>query len=214
MKVLGPRSAPVLAGVLLAGVLLAGIAFAHPMGNLSVNHYVRLEPGAKGLDVTYVLDLAELPTFELTQTWNVTRDARKDLPGGKDVLEAKAREQAREWVRQLTFTEDGKVLTPRIESTDLAIVDGAGNLPVFRITTKLHVPASGGRVEYSDHNYETRAGWREVVIKSGGGAEISRASNGDTDVSQGLTSYPQDPTKSASAEYHCMAGMEAFGRTG
>jgi nickel/cobalt transporter (NicO) family protein len=184
MKVLGSVSA-----LLLAGVLLAGVAFAHPMGNLSVNHYARLEPGAKGLEVTYVLDLAELPTFELTQAWNVARDARKD------VLEAKAREQAREWVKQLTFTEDGKALTPLIESTDLAIVDGAGNLPVFRITTKLHVPAAGGRVEYADGNYATRAGWREVVIKTGGGAEISRASNGDTDLSDGLTSYPQDPTK-------------------
>jgi len=184
MKALGKVSA-----LLLEGVLLAGIAFAHPMGNLSVNHYVRLEPGAKGLQVTYVLDLAELPTFELTQNWNVARDA------GKDVLEAKARDQAREWVRQLSFTEDGKVLTPKIEATDLAIVDGAGNLPVFRITTKLHVSAAGGRVEYADHNYATRAGWREVVIKTGDGAEVSRASNGDTDMSMGLTSYPQDPTK-------------------
>src|SRR5580658_5254604 len=92
---------------LLPVVVFAGLALAHPMGNLSVNHYVRLEPGAKGLSVTYVLDLAELPTFELTQTWNVARDA------GKDVLEAKAREQAREWVGQLTFTEDGKVLRRR-----------------------------------------------------------------------------------------------------
>jgi ABC-type nickel/cobalt efflux system permease component RcnA len=189
MKVLGSVSGLSLTRVWLAGVLAAGVAFAHPMGNLSVNHYARLEPGAKGLDVTYVLDLAELPTFELTQTWNVARDARKD------VLEAKAREQAREWVGQLTFTEDGKVLTPLIESTDLAIVDGAGNLPVFRITTKLHVPASGGRVEYADRNYATRAGWREVVIKTGDGAGISRASNGDTDLSEALTSYPQDPTK-------------------
>jgi ABC-type nickel/cobalt efflux system permease component RcnA len=184
MKVLGSVLA-----LLVAGVSLAGIAFAHPMGNLSVNHYARLEPGTKGVEVTYVLDLAELPTFELTQTWNVARDA------GKDVLEAKAREQAREWVRQLSFTEDGKVLTPKIESTNLAIVDGAGNLPVFRITTKLHVPAAGGRVEYADRNYATRAGWREVVIKAGDVAEVSRASNSDIDLSDGLTSYPQDPTK-------------------
>ena len=72
---------------LLLLLLAAGLAFAHPMGNLSVNHYASLEPGAKGIDVTYVLDLAEIPTFELTQSWNVPRDSPKE------VLEAKAVEQ-------------------------------------------------------------------------------------------------------------------------
>jgi len=174
---------------LFAGLALALALSAHPMGNLSVNHYARLEPGAKGLDVTYVLDLAELPTFELTQSWNVAKDAPKP------VLEAKAREQAREWVGQLAFTENGKALAPKIESTGLAILDGAGNLPVFRITTRVHLPAAGGRIEYADRNYPTRAGWREIVINPAPGADVSKASNGDTDVSQALTSYPQDPTK-------------------
>lgn len=169
-------------------LLLAGFAFAHPMGNLSVNHYARLEPGVKGLDVTYVLDLAELPTFELSQSWGIPHDA------SKPVLEAKAREQARQWVRELAFTENGKPLTPKIESTELAIIDGAGNLPVFRITTRLRVAANGGRLEYEDHNYPTRAGWREIVIKPAAGAAVSKASNSDADLSQALTSYPQDPT--------------------
>ncbi|HVW87695.1 MAG TPA: sulfite exporter TauE/SafE family protein [Bryobacteraceae bacterium] len=173
----------------LAYLQMAGMALAHPMGNLSVNHYARLEPGAKGVDVTYVLDLAEIPTFELMQAWNVPRDA------GKDVLEARAAEQARVWVAHLTFTEDGRVLTPKILSTELAVLDGAGNLPVFRVSTRLHVSASGGRLEYEDHNYATRAGWREIVIRPEKGAAVSRASNDDADISQALTSYPQDPTK-------------------
>jgi ABC-type nickel/cobalt efflux system permease component RcnA len=163
-------------------LLFGGLAFAHPMGNLSVNHYIRLEPGAKGVDATYVLDLAELPTFELTQNWQGPR-------------EAAAAAQAREWVANLSFTENGRKLTPKILSTELAVIDGAGNLPVFRITTKLHIPASGGRFEYADNNYPTRAGWREVVIAPGEGSDVSKASNGSLDVSRGLTSYPQDPTK-------------------
>jgi nickel/cobalt exporter len=82
-----------------------------------------------------------------------------------------------------------------VESTHLDIIDGAGNLPVFRITTKLHVAAKPGRLEYEDQNYPTRAGWREIVVRGGTGAKIDKASNGDQDVSQALTSYPQDPTK-------------------
>ncbi len=173
----------------LAPLLFTGLLFAHPMGNLSVNHYIRLEPGGKGVDATYVLDLAELPAFELTQNWKGPR-------------EAAAAAQAREWVANLSFTENGKKLTPKILGTELAVIDGAGNLPVYRIATKLHIPAAGGRLEYADNNYPTRAGWREVVIVPGEGADVAKASNGPTDVSRGLTSYPQDPTKAPPQDTH------------
>jgi nickel/cobalt exporter len=174
--------------------LLTGLAFiqsatAHPMGNLSVNHYARLEPGAKGVEVTYVLDLAEIPTFEITQAWNVPKDA------SKAVLEAKAAEQARAWLANLSFTEAGRKLTGRIGNTELVVAEGAGSLPVFRIVTRIHVPATGGRFEYEDRNYPTRAGWREIVIGPAAGSDVSKASRGDVDVSQALTSYPQDPTR-------------------
>ena len=165
------------------------VAIAHPMGNLSINHYARLEPGARDVEVTYVLDLAELPTFELTQSWNTPQGT------AKAVLDRNAATQARAWVANLSFTQDGGRLTPAVQATRLEIIDGAGNLPVFRITTKLHVAAKPGRLEYEDHNYPTRAGWREIVVRGGNGAIIGRASNSDQDLSQALTSYPQDPTK-------------------
>ena len=170
-------------------LLNAAACFGHPMGNLSVNHYARLEPGAQGVDVLYVLDLAEIPTFELTQQWNLPASSPKD------VLERRATRQAREWISNLAFTANGKPVTASIASTSLAIVDGAGNLPVFRIATKLHVNAASGRFEYEDRNYPSRAGWREVVIQAGSGAGVVKASNGGQDISEALTSYPQDPTK-------------------
>ena len=39
------------------------------MGNFSVNHYARLEPDAHGVAIRYVMDLAEIPTFEMFQQW-------------------------------------------------------------------------------------------------------------------------------------------------
>ena len=79
-----PRTWPLLFAI-------AAALHAHPMGNFSVNHYARLEPGANGLTITYVLDLAELPTTELIQSWGVERDAPRA------VLEAQASAQARQW---------------------------------------------------------------------------------------------------------------------
>ena len=84
---------------LFAGLLPTELAQAHPMGNLSVNHYIRLEPGRNGVSATYVLDLAEIPTFELLQTWGLSRDA------ARDVLEAKAREQAALAARRAVTTQ-------------------------------------------------------------------------------------------------------------
>ena len=159
------------------------------MGNLSINHYARLEPGTKGVTVTYVLDLAEIPSFELTQIWNTPQGT----PMG--VVQQKAAAQAREWAKNLFFTEDGKRRTATVENSRLDIIDGAGNLPVFRITSKLLVLAQGGKFEYEDRNYPTRAGWREVVVKAGSGARIEKSSVTDVDMSQALTAYPQDPTK-------------------
>jgi hypothetical protein len=44
---------------------LSFTALAHPMGNFSVNHYSRLHFRQSGVELTYVLDLAEIPTFQL-----------------------------------------------------------------------------------------------------------------------------------------------------
>ena len=44
------------------------------MGNFSVNHYARLTPVEGGLRIRYVLDLAEIPTFELMQDWGAGTD--------------------------------------------------------------------------------------------------------------------------------------------
>src|ERR1700712_2451595 len=83
MRLLRSVAAPVLAGLAFCLAVLA-----HPMGNLSVNHYARLEPGTKGVDVTYVLDLAEIPTFELMQTWGTPQGTARNLLDGKAGVQA------------------------------------------------------------------------------------------------------------------------------
>ena len=182
--------------LLVAGTAFTGLATAHPMGNLSINHYARIEPSAKGIDVTWVLDLAEIPTFELTQTWKT--------PTGTDQaqLDQKAAAQAKEWIGNLVFRLDGRRMTPTVSSTTLAVIEGAGSLPVFRITSTLHLltPPGAGRLEYEDLNFATRAGWREIVVRAGDGAELRGTSAGSEDVSHGLTAYPQDPTKAPPQE--------------
>nr|MDQ2900203.1 sulfite exporter TauE/SafE family protein [Acidobacteriota bacterium] len=161
---------------------------AHPMGNFSVNHYARIEVRPKGVDVRYVLDLAEIPTFELMQQWKLQASSPKPE------LEAKAVEQAREWVGNLSFAENRRALNPRFEGAQMTTADGAGGLPVMRIVAHLKLPATAGKLEYEDRNFPGRAGWKEIVIAAADGATLEKASQGSQDRSAALTAYPQDPT--------------------
>ena len=49
---------------LVALVLLPATASAHPLGNFSMNHLTQVSVSRDRVDVTYVLDAAEIPTFQ------------------------------------------------------------------------------------------------------------------------------------------------------
>lgn len=172
----------------LTVLLMTAALHAHPMGNFSINHYAKIQVSSGHVDTVYVLDLAEIPTFELLRDWKLERTS----PQAE--LQRKATEQARLWARNLTFTANGNALRPTLESAEFVIADGAGNLPIIRITSHLRIDAAPGQLEYEDHNFEDRAGWKEVVIETGRNARIDVASQGSEDRSRALTEYPQDPT--------------------
>jgi nickel/cobalt exporter len=178
---------PKLRNVWLALALLTAAAAnlgAHPMGNFSVNHYARMEPGAEGVEILYVLDLAEIPTFELLQKWNLADSA------GHESIDRAARVQAREWVGNLAIAVNGRAVTPRLQSTEVVMADGAGGMRVMRVDMRLSLPVASGKLEYEDKNYPGRAGWKEIVIAAALGGTPEQSA----DRSQALTAYPQDPT--------------------
>src|SRR5580704_8460724 len=102
---------------------------AHPMGNFSVSHYARIQVSGGGVEIRYVLDLAEIPSFQLLQQWGLAADSPPD------VLRSKAEAQAREWARNLAIACDGRTVSPRFEGATLAMTPGAGGSPVMRITS-------------------------------------------------------------------------------
>src|ERR1700722_15823134 len=103
-----------------AAILLA----AHPMGNFSVSHYTRLEVSAKGVEVTYAVDLAEVPTYTLLRDWKL------EAKSPQADVEAKAAEQAREWAQRVEFQAAGKPFTPKFIRSEIRLSDGAGGLQV------------------------------------------------------------------------------------
>ena len=47
--------------------LASSVAWAHPLGNFSTNHFTRIEVGADQIKLRYVIDMAEIPTFQELQ---------------------------------------------------------------------------------------------------------------------------------------------------
>jgi nickel/cobalt exporter len=187
---------------LIGIVSLLGVA-AHPMGNFSVNHYARLRATPNGVDLTYVLDLAEIPTFELFRNW----DARRDSAPAD--LDRKAAAEARGWLSHLETRSGGRQITARFESAALAVTDGAGNLPVARITVRAHLDAPARNLTYLDDNYPDRAGWKEIVIQAADGVTLEKASQRDEDISHALTAYPPDPTVAPPQDLHAELAWRA-----
>src|SRR5580658_7334399 len=95
--------------VVLAAMALSAALSAHPMGNFSVNHYSRLHFKSGGMELTYVLDLAEIPTFQLMGDWNIDW---KD----QAALSTRSARQAQEWLDQVVLTQAGQRAPLRIRS--------------------------------------------------------------------------------------------------
>jgi ABC-type nickel/cobalt efflux system permease component RcnA len=169
----------------LAAMALA--AAAHPMGNFSVNHYARLHFRETGLELTYVLDLAEIPTFQLLGSWQVDSKDRQSL-------DRKTRQQAAEWVANLPLLQGGRRIPWQVQSVTPHVTDGAGGMPVLRTVIMAQATLLGGKISYRDLNFPGRAGWKEIVIDHAEGAVLRSASHGAQDLSAALTYYPTDPS--------------------
>jgi ABC-type nickel/cobalt efflux system permease component RcnA len=168
--------------------LCASSAIAHPMGNFSVSRYMRFAASGAELRMTYALDLAEIPTFELTHQWGL------DNPSIADI-EKRAALEMRNWAGALEIEVNGKRIAPSVNSVRATATDGAGAMPVVLITARLTapLPSDAVRLVYRDPNFADRSGWKEVVLDRSAGREIVAARGTAADVSKALTAYPTDP---------------------
>ncbi|MBS1873049.1 MAG: sulfite exporter TauE/SafE family protein [Acidobacteria bacterium] len=185
--------------IALLTLVMAAMAAAHPMGNFSVSHYARFDVRPGATEMTYALDLAEIPTFELTQAWKLDgRDPR--------AIEARAIENAPAWLAGLRVAADGRPVKLRFTRALAAVSEGAGAMPVLRVTIVATLAASNGRIQYDDTNYATRAGWKEIVVQGHAGVKVDSSTAPVEDRSRALTAYPTDaiaaPPQDLAATFH------------
>ena len=145
---------------------LASSASAHPLGNFTINTFSRVEVSGHRVYVRYVLDLAEIPTFQAKQA------------GGIDAAVYAKRIAAGAHLRV-----DGNRARLVPIAHALAFPRGAGGLRTTRLEVILRGPRVAGtsRITYRDTNYAGRLGWREIIA----GADAKSRSDE-------LRAYPKD----------------------
>ena len=141
----------VILGTLAVALLAPVAAQAHPLGNFTINHFARVEVSGHRLYIRYVLDLAEIPTYQ----------ARRD---GVD-----ADAYARRITRSLHVTIAGRRVALRPAAHALAFPPGVGGLHTMRFELILRGPRVDGseRLSVRDANYADRIGWKEIVVGAG-----------------------------------------------
>ena len=177
-------------GLLAVSLLLGPRSLAHPMGNFSVNHYSKISLESDGIKISYIIDLAEIPTYQELQQGNVTADVADPA-----VARFVGRRGA-ELGRGLSLLVDGKRLPLRLMSSQVIFPPGAGGLPTMKMgfVYRAAYPSehTSGNLQYADDNFPGHAGWKEIVAVASPAASFISSSVPQTDRSAGLTNYPTD----------------------
>lgn len=188
------RLATLVAGT--ASLFAVGAAFtawsamAHPLGNFTTNQLAQVRIDERQARVHYVLDQAEIPSFQQIQRFDASGNGTIEGAERGPLLDSLLAEVS----RGLELSVDGRRLgfgAPR--DPRLSFPPGQGGLPLTRVEVDFAAdsPSGARRVELVNRAYPDRIGWRAVQVLPGRGTDVS-SSVPATDPTDGLRSYPED----------------------
>jgi ABC-type nickel/cobalt efflux system permease component RcnA len=174
-------------------------AWAHPLGNFTVNRYARIAVSDRRATLFYVVDMAEIPTQQEIAVVDSNRDGK--------MSDAEVAAYENEMARQLGLAAhllvDGRQLNWQVTGHQLEFPPGQAELPTLRLTAQFAADLPAGatpwRAEFIDDNYADRLGWHEVIVQAEPGASLLESSAPGQDLSQELRQYPEDLLQSPPA---------------
>ena len=195
--------------ILISGFPWAGppVASAHPLGNFTINRYSRIEPGVDQIHLRYVLDLAEIPTFQEMSRVDLDKDGRVSESENTTYLLDKAKELR----RGLQLSVNGASVGLNPVSQELSFPPGQAGLSTMRLSLLLRGQLEGSagpeeqRLHYRDDNYSLRLGWKEIIVRAGGGVSLVDSTVPQQDRSDELRSYPKNLLDSPSNDTEARA---------
>jgi nickel/cobalt transporter (NicO) family protein len=188
--------------------LTASPALAHPLGNFTTNQLAQVRIDEGQARVHYVLDQAEIPTFQQIQRFDASGNGTIEGAERRPLLDSDLAEIS----SGLELTADGRPLRlgpPR--DAQLSFPPGQGGLLLTRIEVDFtaHLSRDVRRVALVNGAFPGRIGWHAIQILPGSGTDVS-SSVPATDPTDALRSYPQDllssPADDLEASFEVRAG--------
>jgi ABC-type nickel/cobalt efflux system permease component RcnA len=179
---LGLLAAALGLGTLLALALPGHPAAAHPLGNFSVNQLDALDLYPGRIDVTAIVDTAELPTLQDKSTVDANGTAGYAATTCTAIS------------GDFTVSVDGHRLIWTVSDSGYGYGPGSAGLPTGRLQCKLSAPATLGSpssVDVANRYRSDRIGWRELTAV-GHGIGLIDSPLPTRNVSDDLRAYPQD----------------------
>ena len=164
-----------------AALAAPAAAEAHPLGNFTVNRFSAVELSGDRAYVKYVLDMAEIPTFQERRQITDESSYETTLAGRIG--------------RGLRLRVGGRAVVLAPIAHELAFPPGTAGLRTLRFeAVYASPPLDGGRsqLEFTDTNFRDRIGWKEVVTRADRGARVFSSTVPSTSVSRELLAYPND----------------------
>ena len=134
-------------------------AAAHPLGNFSISHYAAIDISAADVQVRYIVDMAEIPTFQEIQDAGLVAEVAH---ASVAPWAARTRETL---ARGLRLDVGGRRLALTVVASDVIFPPGAGGLPTAKLGVVYRAPLPDDAVgtvelQYVDENFLDRAGWK------------------------------------------------------
>jgi ABC-type nickel/cobalt efflux system permease component RcnA len=174
----------------LGAALTASTAMAHPLGNFTTNQLAQVRIDERQARVHYVLDQAEIPSFQQIQRFDAGGNGRIDQAERGPLLDSLLAEVS----AGLELSADGRPLRLGApQSVQLSFPEGQGGLLLTRVEVDLKagLPRGTRRVEVVNAAFSDRVGWRAIQVVPGSGTDVD-SSVPASDPTDGLRSYPQD----------------------
>jgi nickel/cobalt exporter len=197
------------AGFIALVLVWAADVSAHPLGNFSINQYSALRIGKGEVELRYIVDLAEIPTFQETQDAGLA-------PGAGDSSADYLVRKVESLRAKLRLAVNGRDIALRAASREILFPEGAGGLPTMKIGAvfkgKFDVSAAERHeLFYRDENFSGRAGWKEIIASAEKGTKLIESTVPTVDRSAQLSDYPTDLLNSPPQVLEARLGFAASG---
>ena len=137
-------------------------AWAHPLGNFTINHFAGLHVTQQDITVDYILDMAEIPAFQEIALFDANGNGQPDVAESATYHAAKC-ESLRS---DLDLHVNNQSATLALSSSNIEFPPGAGGLLTLRLSCIFNASLTNeaSNISFTDNAYPDRIGWREIVV--------------------------------------------------